>query len=212
MTFQYARTIALLLVLSLAACGKPSTPVEVATQFWTAIQAGDPGAVKRHVTAAEAASLESVEQILPITDAELGRIVIDGRAATIDTKITVSGDKPLEFPLKTYLVVEDEDWKVDYSRTIEAVGNAGKLASVINKVHEFGDTLQQGIERSVQELEHTLPQIEQELSRIEEQIKQHVPELRKRLEQFTQELEEAMKRPPAPSPPVPSEPEESVEI
>lgn len=212
MKFNYARILVLLLIAGLTACGKPSTPVEVASEFWKALEAGNAGLVKRHITAAEAASLESIDQVLPISNAELGRIVIDGRAATIDTSITVTGDKPLEFPLKTYLVLEDEDWKVDYARTIEAVANAGKLAAVIEKVHEFGDTLQQGIERSVQELEHTLPQIEQELSRIEEQIKQHVPELRKRLEQFTQELEEAMKRPPAPSPPAAAEPEESVEI
>lgn len=212
MKFNCAHIIVLLLIASVAACGKPSTPVEVASEFWQALEAGDAGMVKRRITAAEAASFQSIDQVLPIAGAELGRIVIDGRAATIDTSITVSGDKPLEFPLKTYLVLEDEEWKVDYARTIEAVHNAGKLAAVIDKVHEFGDTLQQGIERSVQELEHTLPQIEQELSRIEDQIKQHVPELRKRLEQFTQELEEAMKRPPAPSPPVATEAEESVEI
>lgn len=209
---NYAHIFLVLLIATLTACDKPSTPVEVAAEFWEALQTGDAGKVKRHITAAEATSLESIEQVLPISGAKLGRIVIDERTATIDTTITVSGDKPLEFPLKTYLVVEDEDWKVDYARTVEAVANAGKLAAVIEKVHEFGDTLQQGIERSVQELEHTLPQIEQELSRIEEQIKQHVPELRKRLEQFTQELEEAMKRPPAPPPPVAAETEESVEI
>ena len=212
MKLNCARIILLLLTVLLAACSKPSTPVEVASGFWSAIEAGDARMVKRRITAVEAASLESLDDVLPISGAELGRIIIDGREATIDTTVTVTGDKPLEFPLKTYLVLEDEDWKVDYGRTIEAVANAGKLAAVIDKVHEFGNTLQQGIERSVQELEHTLPQIEQELSRIEDQIKQHAPELRKRIEQFTQELEEAMKRPPKPAPPIDPGTEGSVEI
>lgn len=212
MKLNSARTVVLLLTALVASCGKPATPVDVASEFWAAVETGDARMVKRRITAAEAASLESLDDVLPVSDAELGRIVIDGREATIDTTVTVKGDKPLDFPLKTYLVLEDEDWKVDYGRTTEAVANAGKLAAVIDKVHEFGSTLQQGIERSVQELEHTLPQIEQELSRIEDQIKQHVPELRKRLEQFTQELEEAMKRGPETSPPVEPGSDESVEI
>lgn len=202
----------LLLGVLVAACSQPATPVEVATGFWAAVEAGDARMVKRHITAAEAASLESIAEVLPVSGATLGRIIIDEREATIDTTITVTGDKPLDFPLKTYLVLEQDDWKVDYARTMEAVANAGKLAAVIEKVHEFGSTLQQGIERSVQELESTLPQIEQELSRIEGQIKQHVPELRKRLEQFTQELEEAMKRQPETSPPEAPVTEGSVEI
>ena len=212
MKLNSAHILVLLLTATLVACSRPSTPVEVASEFWAALEAGDSRIVKRRITAAQAAALESLDDVLPITATELGRIVIDGREATIDTTITVAGDKPLEFPLKTYLVLEDEAWKVDYGKTMEAVANAGKLAAVIDKVHEFGDTLQQGIERSVQELEHTLPQIERELSRIEDQIKQHVPELRKRLEQFTQELEEAMKRPPASPPAAEEETDESVEI
>ncbi|MGR9089111.1 MAG: hypothetical protein ACU85U_00865 [Gammaproteobacteria bacterium] len=202
----------LLLSAFVAACSQPSTPVGVASGFWTAVEAGDARMVKRRITAAEAASLESLDDVLPISGVELGRIIIDGHEATIDTTVTVTGDKPLDFPLKTYLVLEDEDWKVDYARTTEAVANAGKLAAVIEKVHEFGSTLQLGIERSVQELEHTLPQIEQELSRIENQIKQNVPELRKRLEQFSQDLEEAMKRQPETSPPVEPGTEGSIEI
>jgi len=194
-----------LLAAILGGCGSPSTPLDVATEFWAAIEAGDTRAVKRRITTAEAGALESLDDVLPISASKLTKIVIDGNVASVDTTVTVEGDKPLDFPLKTYLVLEQETWKVDYARTIDAVGNAGKLAAVIAKVHEFGDALQEGIERSVEELEHTLPQIEQELSRIEGQIKQHVPELRKRLEQFTKELENAMKRPPG----TPSSPEEA---
>jgi len=191
-------TCATLLVVFTAACAQNLTPQDVAGRFWAAIEQGDAHAVKRYVTAADAAALESLDDVLPITHSVLKRTVIEDDSAFIDTTVTVEGDRPLDFPLKTYLVLEDKHWKVDYERTISSVASAGKLAVIIDKVHEFSMALHKGIDRSVRELEQTLPQIEQELSRIEDQIKQHVPELRKRLENFTRELEEAMKFPPKP--------------
>ena len=205
-----SRLCLLLFMLLSMSCGKDLTPQQVAGKFWAGIERGDARAVKRHVTAADSLSLRTLDDVLPISNTKLNRVVIENETAYIDTTVTVDGDKPLDFPLKTYLVVEDGDWKVDYQRTISAVASAGKLAAVIGKVHEFGAALQQGIDRSMQELEQTLPQIEQELSRIEDQIKQHVPELRKRLENFTHQLEDAIKNPPEKV--KPDEPGSTVEI
>lgn len=186
----------LFMIALCAACEKPMTPQEVASRFWIAIERGDARDVKKYVTAADAIALDSLDDVLPISDAVLERTVIEKSTAYIDTIVTVEGDKPLNFPLKTYLLLEDEQWKVDYQRTIDAVTDASNLASVIHKFQEFGNALQQGIDQSVRELERSLPQIEQELSRIEGQIKQHVPELRERLENFARELERALKQPP----------------
>lgn len=216
MHIDFSRTLFVALVLLAGGCANNFTPQEVAAKFWTAIESGDTRSAKRHITATDAVSLKSLDEVLPISDAQLKRIIIDGNTATIDTTVTIEGDHPLDFPLKTYLVLEQDEWKVDYTKTIDAVANAGKLAAVIEKVHDFGNTLQQGIERSVEELEHTLPQIEQELSRIEDQIKQHVPELRRRLESFTNELEEALKkrpeRSPDTAPEAPASPGHSIQI
>lgn len=200
----------LLFALFGVSCGQNLSPQEVAGKFWAGIEQSNARLVKRHITAADVAALENLDDVLPITSPRLSRIVIEGDSAYIDTTVTVDGDKPLDFPLKTYLVVEDGKWKVEYQRTISAVGNAGKLAAVIGKVHEFGAALQEGIDQSVKELEKTLPQIEQELSRIEDQIKQHVPELRQRLENFAHELEDALKNPPQKT--KPAEPDSPVEI
>lgn len=188
--------IVLVALTFLCSCAKPLSPQEVATEFWTAVQQGDAAKVKRHITTAEALKFESLDHLLPISKSIVERTVIDAGTATVDTTVTIDADKPLDFPLKTYLVLEEQKWKVDYERTIAAVDNAGKLAAVISKVHEFGSAIQEGIDRSIEEFEQTLPQIEQELSRIEGQIKHHVPELRQRIESFTKELEKALKTPP----------------
>lgn len=212
-----SRLFALFAVLLIAACAEPLGPEDVAREFWNALEQGDTRAVKRHVKAADAATLGSLDDVLPVSNATFDRIVIDGDVASIATTVTIEGDKALQFPLQTHLVREEAVWKVDYDRTIAAVANAGKLAAVIDKVHEFGNTLQQGIERSVEELESTLPQIEQELSRIEGEIKQRVPELRNRLERFARELQNALERPPSEdpgpvTPPTPESPGSAVEI
>jgi hypothetical protein len=180
----------------LCSCAKSLSPQEVAAEFWAAVEQGDAAKVKRHITTGQAIEFESLNHLLPISNAQIERTVIEAKTATVDTTVTIDSDKPLNFPLKTHLVLEEQKWKIDYERTMAAVDNAGKLATVISKVHEFGNALQQGIDRSIQEFESTLPQIEQELSRIESQIKHHVPELRKRIENFTKELEKAIKTPP----------------
>ncbi|MFT4582755.1 MAG: hypothetical protein ACI8XZ_002509 [Gammaproteobacteria bacterium] len=189
--------VALLAVLALCgACAKDLTPQEVASHFWNAVQNGDAAEVRRYITAAQALSLKSLDGVLPISKSAFKRAVTEGTTAYVDTTITVTSDKPLDFPLKTYLLLEDKQWKVDYEKTISSVETAGRLAGVISRIHEFGTALQQGIDRSVKEFENTVPQIEQELSRLEAQIKQHVPELRKRLDNFARDLEESLKDPP----------------
>ncbi len=195
MSVKLLRFCFILLITLNASCAHQLTPQDVAEHFWAAIEQDDIRAVKRHVTAADAVALDSLDDILPVTNTVLERTVIEQETAFIDTTVTVGEDKPLSFPLKTYLVMEDKRWKIDYAKTISAVATAGKLAAIINKVHDFGSALQQGIDRSVQELDHTLPQIEHELSRIEDQLKQQIPELRKRLEHFARQLEEAIKNP-----------------
>ena len=188
--------IALVLVFLCASCAKQLSPREVVTEFWSSIEQGDVRGVKRRITTAQASAFKSLDHLLPISGSKIERTIIEAESATVETIVTIDADKPLDFPLKTYLVLEDNNWKVDYERTIAVVDNAGKLAAIITKVHEFGNALQEGIDRSIQEFESTLPQIEQELSRIEDQIKHHVPELRKRIESFTKELERGIKSPP----------------
>ncbi|MDA0821602.1 MAG: hypothetical protein O3C28_04155 [Proteobacteria bacterium] len=179
-----------------AACAKDLTPQEVASHFWTAVQNGDAGEVRRYITAADALSLKSLDGVLPISNSTFERTVTEATTAYVDTTITVVSDKPLDFPLKTYLIREDKQWKVDYKKTISSVEAAGKLAGVISRIHEFGTALQEGIDRSVKQFEDTVPQIEQELTRLEEEIRQRVPELRERLDSFARELEKSLRDPP----------------
>lgn len=183
----------LLFIVLNVSCTQKLDPREVAREFWTGIEQSNVQIVRRHITAADARSLNDLDNLLPIANPRLNRIIIENNTAHIDTVVAVYDGKPLDFPLKTYLTIEDRTWKVNYHRTINAVTNQGKLATVVSKIRDFSSALREGIDQSAKKLEQTLPQIEQELSRIEDQINQHVPDLRQRLKHFARQLEDAIK-------------------
>jgi len=109
----------------------------------------------------------------------------------------LDGDTPVPLTIETRMVLEDEQWRVDYQATVNEISTRSELAAVIGKIGAIGDTLKQGIEQSVEEMTRALPSIEQELSKLESQIKQAMPELREKLEQFSRHMEEALKVPPS---------------
>lgn len=183
------------LSLAIVACSKPQTPEEVAASFWHAIASGKPSQVKKHVSAKDHITMESLQNVMPISDVSFGKIIIDGTVASVDTMVTLEGDRPMDLPVATHLVKENERWTVDYERTINTIIAAGKVAAVINQFKDIGTALKEGIGRSVVELEKTLPSIEKELSNMEQQIQQAVPELKSRFENFSRQLEQALAAP-----------------
>ena len=183
------------LVLAILACSKPQTPEEVAANFWQAIESGKPSQVKKHVSAKDQITMESLQNVLPITDISFGKIIIDGNIASVGTLVTLESDKSMELPIDTHLIKENERWAVDYERTINTIIAAGKVAAVINQFKDIGNAVKEGIGRSVVELEKTLPDIEKELNNMEQQIQQAVPELKSRFENFSKQLEQALAAP-----------------
>ena len=65
----------------------------------------------------------------------------------------------------------------------------------------MGTTLQEGIDRSIEELgaelEKTLPSIEKGLSNIDQQIQQAIPELQNHIQGFARQIDEALKAIPS---------------
>lgn len=191
----------LMLGFLLSACAEPLGPEQVADRFWRAVVAQQPMKIARHVTARDRARLDQSSEILPVAAYEFGRIVIDGTTAMVSTRVTLAGDTPVTLAIDTRLVQEESIWLVDYQTTMENLSAQGELARVIAQIGAIGETVQRGVDQSVEEMRKALPAVERELARIEEAIRQRVPELRSRLEAFANQLEEALKKPPPDSPP-----------
>lgn len=186
----------LALFATIPGCARPLPPQDVADRFWHAVMTQHPAKIRRYVRAQDQDTLTDDPAIMPVESFELGRVVIDGDATSIETRITLGADKPVALRIKTLLVRENERWRVDYSGTIQNISLQSNLAQIIDQIEAFGGALKNGIDKSVEEMKEVLPDIERELLRIEEEIKQRVPELRERLKEFTRQLEDSLKPPP----------------
>ena len=199
-------TVALISLAMLSGCARPLPPQDVADRFWRAVITQHPAKIRRYVREENQATLKDDPEILPVSEFELGRVVIDGESATIETRITLDADKPVALKIDTELVREGERWRVDYTATIDDISTQSQLAQVIGQIENIGGAIADGIDKSVDEMKKMLPEIERQLSRIEAEIKQRMPELRERLEEFSKSIEESLKLPPEEQgPPAPPE-------
>ena len=200
-------SILFLLVLS-AGCVANLTPIQVSEKFWTAIKNRDAGAARLFIADGTASTDDITGNILPLNDIALGRTVIDGDQAWVDTDVEIAADKPFNLSLKTVLLRKDERWKVDYDSTVASISSDSNVARVIGKLSEFSGEFSRELDRSLEEMQRALPQIKKELGDIEENMKKSLPEIRQQLDEFIRQLEEALGKDKEESSPPPRSPRE----
>ena len=182
-----------LICLFIAGCDEGLYPIEVSEGFWRAVKDKDVNAIEKYSTKYSLTGDELRENILPLDEIILGKTVIDGDGAWVDTTLTISGDKPYTLPIKTVLIRENKQWKVDYPATMKWVSKGSSVYSVISEIKNMMGELAEGLNQSMEEVQKAIPEIKEEVKRIEESLLEHVPELKKQIEEFVEELEEAIK-------------------
>ena len=106
------------LPVMLSGCFGPSTPAEVGQAFWEAVLADDKSNVVEYSTLTNEKYYDHFSKDWVDYQLSLGKLVIDKQQASIETKLdspTNSGKENRRFT--TYLVLQDNIWKVDYERT-----------------------------------------------------------------------------------------------
>lgn len=181
----------------LTACeDEPKTPAEVTQAFWLALENKDIGQLKDFISEKSLQEDFNAENIVSVSNARLGRIIIDGKEAEVETTVTVESDRQDDIELETQLVQENEKWKVDYQATVDEIKSPGKLSRVIRDLRvlgkQFSDDLSDELESSLNELDQAMPEIESEIKELSEQIKEQVPELKQRFEGLAEELQQAL--------------------
>ena len=182
-------------VFFIPGCAANLSPMEVSDKFWTAVKNRDGQVISRYVTSGSRDSLNNhdLEQdILPINNVSFGKTVIDGEQAWVDTDVIIAGNDPFHLPLKTVLLMENRQWKVDYDKTVAAVSKSSSVARVLGELNNIGDQFNEKLNQSLDEIERTLPEVQKELEKIEDNMRERLPELRQRLEEFMRQLEEAL--------------------
>jgi len=185
--------LCLCIILALYGCAANLSPIEVSGHFWTAVQNKDAGAARDYVSSGSLDRKDLTENILPFDKVTLGRTVIDGEQAWVDTTVVISGDNPFTLPLKTVLLQENRQWKVDYDATVASVSSTSSVARVMGNLTDLSKQFADGLDRSLAEIQKTIPEIQKEIESIEEDLREKLPELRQRMEEFMKQLEEALK-------------------
>jgi methyl-accepting chemotaxis protein len=182
-----------LICLFITGCDEGLYPIEVSEGFWRAVKDKDINAIEKYSTKDSLTGDELRENILPLDEIILGKTVIDGDGAWVDTTVTISGDKPYTLPIKTVLIRKNKQWKVDYQATMKWVSKGSSVYSVISGIKNMMGELAAGLNQSMEDVQKAIPEIKEEIKRIEESLLEHVPELKKQIEEFVEDLEEAIK-------------------
>lgn len=182
-------------------CSEVNSPLEVSEIFWDAVERGDVNTIRKVTLPESLPESEITENILPISDVEFGRIIIDGDQATVETRLTVQSDRPLQLPIETLLLREDGEWRVDYKSTVASVQRDSPVAAMLQGLQEFNERITRAMDESVNELERSLPELERQLRSLEREMQRQLPEWQQRLEEFANRMEEALRGSPPPPPP-----------
>jgi chromosome segregation ATPase len=129
---------------------------------------------------------------LPLDEISLGKTIIDGEQAWVDTEVVIAGDDSFRLPLKTVLLKENKQWKVDYNATMHSISRGSSVARVLGSIANLSEKFSNELNRSLDEIQKIIPEVEEEIGKIEENISKKLPELRKRIEEILQQLEEAL--------------------
>jgi len=178
-------------VLFASGCVAKLTPMQVSEKFWQAVQNNDADAA-RHFVTKDARHRDLTDNILPLEEVTLGRTVIDGEQAWVDTTVVISADKPFTLPLKTVLLQENERWKVDYDATVASVTKGSHAARIISGISELSRKFSDELDRSMDDIQRSLPELQKELEKLEDNLRKSLPELRQQMQEFLRQLEEAL--------------------
>ncbi len=178
--------------LFITSCNEGLYPIDVAEGFWRAVKNKDTKTIQKYSTNISLKEKELSENILPLDEITLGKTVIDGDSAWVDTTVTISGDKPFTIPLRTELIRENKRWKVDYNATIKLVSQGSAVSNVINSIRNMTKDLAEELNESMEEIQKTIPEVTEEVEKIEESLLEHIPELKKQIEEFVRDLKDAI--------------------
>ncbi|MCK4842805.1 MAG: hypothetical protein KAT04_13145 [Methylococcales bacterium] len=174
--------IGFLLLFSVTACQFQKTPVETTLAFWSAIAEHDIELAKDYCSAS---SLQQLSSARPTDFKSIvfndGKIVINGNQASVEADIIYSDNRKSSFT--TFLVKENEQWKVDYARSSAYFSGSKLFNNIFKSLSDIGESFNEQLEQQV-------PLIEKEVEQFGEELKQQIPLIEKKVEQFGEKLKQ----------------------
>lgn len=166
------------ILLLLSAC-QANTPEQVSVNFWQAIIDNQLDTA-RNLSSQNSQALLNTQPHPEFKNAmiETGQIIIDKTDASVETTLFFAADKEQKISFKTYLVKEQEEWKVNYPLTRKQFVN--------NPFNRFFKGLEKLGESINQELEKQIPLFEKQIESLGDQLEQQFEKFNHELDKATQ--------------------------
>jgi len=178
------------LVLPLSACFGPQTPQDVTRTFWDAVLNNNVKDAVKYSTLTDAKYYDSFSKDWSGFQPSFGKVTIEQKVASVVTEFASpanSGQDNRSFT--TYLVLRNEEWKVDYDQTKNSI-HGGPLGDLFSKLNQLGDDLSRQFEASAESFKLEMERMSKELEQMSESFGQHAS---KSIEKYAEQLRKSIK-------------------
>lgn len=187
--FQVVITI--LIGFLLSSCQSPETPQQVAQHFWQAVVEDKPGQVVKYSTLVDVKDYDRFSMNWSGFQPSWSKIIIEKNNASVVSQFTPpTGADLKERRLTTYLVLQNQEWKVDYQKTRDDM-KPDKAGGLFGKLDQIGKDLQKQLENSADEFNSEMEQLREKLQELSDQVGSDAAE---GVEKFADELEKSIKQ------------------
>jgi ElaB/YqjD/DUF883 family membrane-anchored ribosome-binding protein len=170
------------------------TPLQVSERFWLGIKKKNHTLITNNSVSNSELKSDDVEQLPDITKVTFGKITIDKKYSEIETDLTMLIDnKPSSISVKTILINEKNEWKVDYEKTMLPFVVNQQMSELFGGIQELTESFADEVEESVEDFKNkAIPEIKSKLEEAEKELRQKLPELKNMIDQFLQDLEKSI--------------------
>lgn len=175
------------------ACSAKITPQEVTQSFWLAIEQNDSQDIKTLIS-----SPADFDGTMPfqVSDIQTKKVVIENQLATVETELVVLDEKPFRTTIQTHLIQIQNNWKVDYQKTISSVTQISATEKALDNIKELGKIFSNSVDQSIQDLKEQWPAFKQQLEELEADAEATIPELRKKLDDIKKKIKQQIESEP----------------
>ncbi|MEA1888438.1 MAG: hypothetical protein U9N50_01480 [Pseudomonadota bacterium] len=172
MKLKYALiSLAVGLALLLSACSRPESPLEVSQAFWQAVIEGNVPDVVKYSTLGSEEGYEAFSRDWTGMLPSWGKIIIEEHTARVHTHISKPDAAQSEMLyFVTYLVRQDDQWKVDYDRTEKVVLASSAVSDFVNRINTIGNEISQQFETASQTVTAELEGLNKQLKQLTESL------------------------------------------
>ena len=172
MNLKYAFIILpIALAILLSACSKPQSPLEVSQAFWQAVIEGNVSDVVKYSTLGSEEGYEAFSRDWTGMLPSWGKIIIEEHQARVHTHVSKPDAAQSEMLyFVTYLVRQDDQWKVDYDKTEKVVLASSAVSDFVNQITTIGNEISQQFEEASKMVTAELESLNNQLIQLTENL------------------------------------------